>query len=378
MQRTIVCKMSPSVEADRLLIETAERFSATCLFSYKEAIRLGIKNKLKLQYAIYHTLRKQFGLSANLTIQALRRASVSASNKRAKPSKLFRPTSISYDVRTFEWKEVDEQVSLTTIGPRIRVPVLIGDYQRKALQGKRPTSAVVVRKGKVWFVNIVIDEESPKKVTPDSVVGVDRGVRNIAVTSTGKFFPGKALLHKRERFTSRKATLQSKGTRSAKRVLRRLSKKESRFMRDVNHRVSKAIVDEARSGNAVIILEDLRYIRDRIRRFSRKLNRMVHGWAFSELEKYIRYKAELSGVPVVVVDPRNTSRTCPKCGVLDKDSRHRDTFRCVACSYESNADFVGARNIAERYIRSTRAAVMQPMVSSDLHLFAPQKQAVGF
>lgn len=378
MQRTIVCKMNPSAEADGLLRETAKRFADACLFSAKEAARLKIRNKLKLQYAIYRTVRKNFGLSANLSIQAIRRASAAACNKRSRGAKTFRPTSISYDARTFDWRERDEQVSITTIGPRIHVPLALGAYQRDALRGRKPTSATVVRREKRWFANIVIEEDAPKKKRSKEAIGVDRGIYNIAVTSTGKFFSGTKAMHVREKFASRRKALQRLGTRSAKRALKRLSGREHRYMRDVNHCISKAIVAEAVKHRAIIKLEDLTGIRDRTSRFSRVWRRRVHAWAFRELDTMTQYKAELAGTGTVFVPSPNSSRECPRCHVVDEKSRSGAHFRCVACGYRLPADLAAARTISGRHACPERAVVMQPMVSSVLQLhLAPQKQAAG-
>jgi transposase len=70
-------------------------------------------------------------------------------------------------------------------------------------------------------------------------------------------------------------------------------------------------------------------------------------WSFSELRGFIEYKAKMAGVPVVAVDPRNTSRTCPECGHIDKGNRLvRGVFLCLQCDHFDHADIVGAINIA--------------------------------
>ena len=146
-------------------------------------------------------------------------------------------------------------------------------------------------------------------------------------------------------------------------------------MRNENHRISKAIVAEAIRKKAVIKLEDLKDIRERLKRFSRTWNRKINAWAFRELETMIRNKAALAGIEVVSVPARNTSRECSKCGVVDKNSRSGAHFKCAVCGHRLAADFNAARTISERHACSEMALVMEPMVSSPHK--APQKQAAG-
>ncbi|WP_346842789.1 transposase [Rhodococcus sp. A14] len=103
-------------------------------------------------------------------------------------------------------------------------------------------------------------------------------------------------------------------------------------------------------------MEDLSGIRDRVR-LARQQRTQLHSWAYAQLRAQITYKAERSGVPVAVVDPRNTSRTCSQCGYCDKANRvSQATFRCRHCQWTGHADHNAARNIAALGHRTYRAA----------------------
>ncbi|MBU1879034.1 MAG: transposase [Chloroflexi bacterium] len=125
-------------------------------------------------------------------------------------------------------------------------------------------------------------------------------------------------------------------------------------MRDVNHKLSRQIVNLAVEQGAAIALEELTAIRERVRAtrsvlWTRRVNRMIHSWTFRQLREMIDYKATAAGVAVVVVDPRGTSRTCPQCRHVAKANRVTQAlFRCQRCGYESNADRVAAINIARQ------------------------------
>lgn len=374
-QRTIVCKMEPAPAVFDALKDTLEKYARACDAVLVVAVREKTSNKVNLQHLVYHDIRKSFNLSANLAVRAIARVAwaIKAAKRKGKVVKKFRPTSIDYDERIFAYREAEETVSLTTTSGRVRVPLVLGTYQRDNLRGKKPTAAKLVYRNREWFIHIVIEDDPGQRSHPICAIGVDRGVYNIAVTSTGKFHSGRKAMHVREKFAFRRAKLQSKGTRSARRLLKRLSGREHRWMRNENHRISKAIVAEAVRKKAVVKLEDLTGIRDRLKRFSPTWNRKVNAWAFSELETMIRYKGALAGVEVVSVAARNTSRECSKCGVVDKSSRSGAHFKCAVCGYRLAADFNAARTISGRHACPERALVMEPMVSSP-HV---QKQAAG-
>ncbi len=136
----------------------------------------------------------------------------------------------------------------------------------------------------------------------------------------------------------------------AKRVMKRLSGKEKRLMKDVNHCISKKIVDFALENNVSVIgLEDLTGIRDRTQYKVRKKQRYTHSsWAFRQLQTFIEYKAKQAGILVEYVNPEYTSQTCSRCNHISKNNRKGLRFRCRACGFEMNADLNAARNIEHR------------------------------
>jgi IS605 OrfB family transposase len=189
---------------------------------------------------------------------------------------------------------------------------------------------------------------APEPTEPNGILGVDLGVTNLAVTSDGEMFSSAQVRGLRRRHRRLRARLQAKGTRAAKRKLRQRRRKEARFARHVNHVVSKQIVASAKGSGRGIALEDLKGIRDRIT-VRRTQRATFSAWSFHELRSFLTYKAEAAGVPVFLVDPRNTSRTCPACGHVDKANRKSQAvFCCVVCQYSGLADHVAAIIIGRR------------------------------
>jgi IS605 OrfB family transposase len=206
------------------------------------------------------------------------------------------------------------------------------------------------RAGK-WYVALPIRvTSSPTGCSGErTFIGVDLGVVRHATVATPDrvaFFSGKEARRKREHCAAVRKRYQRH--RRTDRVKQQRGK-ERRWMQDVNHVISRRIVDlAAQYPNPVIVLEQLDGIRDRTHG-SKKFNRMMSSWAFRELADFICYKAERLGIPVVFCDPRGTSKTCPKCGHSTRSNRPtQSSFRCVSCGYQGNADMVAARNIAAR------------------------------
>jgi len=147
------------------------------------------------------------------------------------------------------------------------------------------------------------------------------------------------------------------GSKSAKKHLKRIRQKQSRFSRDTNHVISKRLVATAAHSRKALALEDLKGIRDRAetvfgrgnKSACRQMRWLMGNWAFDQLRQFLSYKAEAAGIPLVSVDPRNTSRTCSRCGHCEKANRKSQAkFLCLQCGFETNADSNAAVNIGVR------------------------------
>jgi IS605 OrfB family transposase len=205
-----------------------------------------------------------------------------------------------------------------------------------------------------WFLAFTANVEEPPAELPGEWLGVDLGIVNLAADSDGTTYSGAAVERARRTHGHRRRNLQRKGTKAARRKLRAIKRRQSRFQRDTNHRISKRIVATAQGTGRGIALEDLTGIRDRTRLRRRQRARHAN-WGFAQLRSFLTYKAALAGVPLALVDPRNTSRTCLACGATDKASRRsRAEFVCTFCGFAAPAD-VNAAGV----IRA-RAAVNRP------------------
>jgi len=369
MMQTLMVKLSPDNEQHIVLHETMRKFNEACNYIAEVAFSNRTANKVKLQKIVYYKVRRVFGLSAQLCIRAI--AKVAEAYKRDKSIKpKFKDNgAIVYDQRILSWKGLNF-VSIVTLNGRMKIPVRIGEYQKARMDRIRGQADLILRNG-VFYLAVVIDAPEPTKYDPVGVLGVDLGIVNLAVDSDGEVHSGKKIDEVRSRMTKIKSKLQSVKTRSAKRHLKKLSGKERRFHRNINHCISKNIVTKAKDTGRAIAIENLKGIRSQITVRKAQRSRQ-HSWSFGQLRNFIEYKSALMGVPVVAVNPRGTSHICPKCGHNEKRNRpSRDRFKCVQCNFAGLSDYISAINIAER------ASVNTPIVSSDFfrHTLSPQLQA---
>lgn len=346
MRLTLQLKLLPDAGQAKALLTAMRAFNAAATFAAKAGWDAEVFSAPSIQKLCYRELRDRFGLSAQMAVRAIGKAAEVFKRDKSKCPK-FRPLgAMTYDERILSFKDC-HKVSILTLAGRQLIPFVFGEYQRGRLDRLKGQVDLVHRDGK-FFLYATVDLPEDPALTVSEFAGVDLGIKNLATTSDGDTHTGDGIETVRKRFAQTRRNLQRRGTKSAKRILRRIRRRESDFRRHTNHVISKALVANAKDTGRGIALEDLTGIRDRVT-VRRKQRSRHHGWAFHQLRAFIEYKAKLAGVPVAVVDPRNSSRTCSQCGHCEKANRtDRDTFRCRHCSFFSCSDFNAARNLALR------------------------------
>ena len=342
--RTICCKLTPTAEQAVEIDATLQAFANACNHLVVMAAETQTKGHLALHKLAYRETRKLFGLSANLAVRAIGRVAA------VKDISRFAPTSVSYDARIFTFWESDWTFGLTLLHGRQRLTAQLGEFQRSAMMGKVPTSATLVKRDGSYFLHVQIKDDSPDAVPVTEFLGVDLGIVQIATDSTGEGFSGASVERNRKRRMTARKQYQRKGTKSAKHRLRKMSGRQARYQAWVNHAISKRLVGKAKTLGIGIALEELSGLRDRCEQTaSRRFRRRLGNWSFFQLRQFVEYKARRAGVPVVTVDPRNSSRTCNVCGHCEKANRKSQSeFVCQQCGYSTNADLNAACNLRSR------------------------------
>jgi len=359
-------KLDPSPEQHKVLCETMKRFNEACNHIAETVFAMHSANKVEIHKTVYYPVRERFGLSAQLTVRAI--SKVCEAYKRDKSIKPeFRlDGAIVYDQRILSWKGL-EKVSLITLQGRQAIPVRFGEYQKARMDRVRGQADLILVKG-VFYLCVVVEAPVATPYDPVGVLGIDLGIKNLAVDSDGEIHSGEKIQNVRAKSDALKAKLQSVGTKSAKRHLKKLSGRMARFARDTNHCISKTLVTKAKDTFSPISLEDLEGIRERTT-VKRSQRRDHHSWSFDQLREFVTYKAAIAGVPLVFIDPAYTSKECPICHCVSKSNRPtRDDFRCICCGFSGLADNVAALNIR------ARVAVNLPIVAR----FFVQPQALPF
>jgi IS605 OrfB family transposase len=358
VKRTIPVKLSVPDDREEDLHQTINQFNRACNYTVEYGRNDDghlILNKSTIHDEVYHDLRDATDLPANLCVRAYSKAveamkSTVADWKKgnSRPLPQFNGPSAVYDKRTLTIK--DRSATLSTINGRVAVDYVLGDYQKSYLDDddyeKRMGTLHYREDEDAFYLHIVIKKEIEER-DGDTVLGVDLNLKNVAVTSMGAFYDGGDLLWGQNHYFRVRRSLQHKGTRSAKQVLRRLSGRENRFVLNRLHTISRRIVEEADAHDcSYIAVERLTHIRSRMDNQNDQVKRQMHNWAFRELQEMLAYKAAEYGIRVKEIPPAFTSQTCSKCGHPSSTNRNSDGwFDCNECGYSVDGDYNAAKNI---------------------------------
>ena len=354
---TLVVKLDTSAEQSSRLKETALAFANACTW-INENVDPKLANRNSVQAVCYSDVKERFDLVANHVVRACAKVAANRQAAKQKGSKVkqrYKPTSFDCDRDTFSFKEKDWTISVSTTGKRLRLPLRASNYHRGKLTGQKPTSAQICQhRDGSWYAHIQLKSTPPAPMETENGIGVDFGRREIAKTSNNQGWNGGNLQQKRDKFFRTRRSLQSKasqGTRSTRRrcrqILKRLSGREKRFQKWVNHNISSAIIEQAKQTRSLVAIEDLTGIRESTNKQprSRQEKRRSNSWAFHQLRLFLGYKAIKEGIEVVAVPPAYTSQTCHKCKHIGvRSNKH---FKCsnLDCGWKGDADLNGAQVI---------------------------------
>lgn len=373
LYRTAVTRLRCGDQAKQLLSATIDEWLVGCQIA-TDAAWDGCYNKRTLQSRVYDEMRERTTLKSQHVILAIHRVAETVKSlverrrngyKVSKPQ--FTSPTVVYDARTMGRCD-DFTISLATIGSRVRVELALPQedgYQQRYLEDDNweiTESTLHYRDGH-FYLHLGFrrpGKTGSKTIQDGTVLGVDFGLINLAVTSTASFLSGNQLVHRRTEFARTRRGLEQTGTRSASRTVLQLQNREERHVKDVLHRVANGVLEEALAHDcSVIAMEDLDKIRDRL-----PGGPIHYFWAFRRLREYIEYKAEDVGIQTRTVDAAFTSQKCADCAFTDEENRvSRTRFLCQNCEKETNADYNAAKNIAANCVRTDQQSSARTGVS---------------
>jgi putative transposase len=258
------------------------------------------------------------------------------------------------DARSFRFDRRTRVVSLVHVQQpgqvrnRATIAVTVPAYYESYLtsEWQQESADLLYRKGTFWL-HLTVSCRVPEQEPTGRMIGVDLGINRLAVTSHPRFFGGKQVKETNNRYFRLRRALQAKGTKSAKRHLKKLSGKLKRFQASCNHVVAKRIVACCQADDT-LVMETLTDIRERTQG-QREQRRAMSNWSFAQLQGFLAYKAAWKGVHVQFVDARYTSQCCSGCGHISRHNRpSQSVFSCRTCHYSNNADLNAAFNLALR------------------------------
>ncbi|QIY77598.2 RNA-guided endonuclease InsQ/TnpB family protein [Streptomyces sp. RLB1-33] len=381
MKLVVQVKLLPTPVQASALEATLRACNRAATHASTVAFNRGVRDRNGLQKEVYADLKAAFGLSAQPAVRAVKkvvdayatlRANLHAGNLGPSTSRryrkalstpiVFRPEAAQpFDDRCLSWQHDARTVSIWTVDGRMKGIRYTGhpDQLKTLVQYRRGESDLIQRGGK-WFLIATCEIPDAEMFEPADWIGVDRGIANLATTSDGTNYQGRRLSRYRRWQARKRAELQKKKTRSARRRLSRRRCKEQRHATHVNHVISKGIVSVAQRTGRGIAVEALDGIRERVR-LRRDQRGTLSSWPFHQLGQHLAYKARRAGVPFLEVDPAYTSQRCPRCGHTERANRPtRDRFCCRRCGLAGPADVVAGVNVRDR-ARSVWVFVTMPV-----------------
>ena len=354
------------------ILPTLEAYTKSFNFVCQEGFQKKEKNGINLHKLCYYETREY--LPSQLAISSRMKATEALKGVFAKEKKYIRCPksklcSARYDKNSYTLFLDQKQVSLLTISGRKRYALIVPEYYQELFKTWKNTSADLCIKKNTVYLHIVFEKDITDTQPNGKLIGIDRGINNIAVVSNNQFFGGGQVKNLVNRYRRLRKLLQKKGTKSAKRHLKKVKDKERRFRADINHQISKQIISSLNPGDT-IVLEDLTGIRNK--RLRKEQRTMINSWSFFQLEQFLTYKANAKGIGIEYIDARYTSQRCSKCGYICRSNRKEHSFCCKECGFRLNSDLNASRNICmkalESYKLSSGAVVNQPIVGAEMLL----------
>ena len=335
------------------LVETIILSNKICNKHLTEIIRLNIDDnyaKIKLHKNLYKDIREEHPEFPSALIQTSRDVACEMFKKKditkLKKIKKDKNSSIRYDLRTCKVLFESKELQLTTTQGRKKYNFSLPKYFEK-YKGWIVKGCSLGFNRRYCYVNVVVEnEESKPDLDNPKILGIDMGIKNIIACSDGTLVKGSDFVAKKRNYAYLRKQLQSKGTRSAKRKLKKISRRERRYTLNYNHCLSKKITE---MDYDVFAIEDLN-IKTNHKAKGKKgkwFNRIISNWSRGQLAGFLTYKAEDKGKLTVKVNPYKTSQRCSKCGEIKKSNRKKGLYKCEKCGYQDNADLNASKNILQ-------------------------------
>ena len=353
MQLTVTVKLKTTPAQHAALVKTLRTCNAACDAISATAFTTGTFRHYDLHALVYHPVKAETKLNANHVVRAIAKVA-HAYKLDTKVKRTFAPLGgIELDKDLLTWKVDTQKVSLNTVQGRLHLPFLCSAQQKELLQGQKGQTDLLLRDG-AFYLSCAVTVTEAEPFTPSGCIGIDLGIVNVATDSDGNKYTGEPVTKVRKKYRRLRQELQAKKTRSARKRMAKSRQKESRFVRDVNHCISKKLVGMALDRKKALAVEVLTGIRERGNRLNRGMRTELNNWAFAQLKSFLAYKCAKAGVPLIKVDARYSSQQCSRCAHTERANRpSQEVFCCRHCCFQANADVNAAKVLEARVTLST-------------------------
>ena len=359
MQQTVTAKLQILVNPSdaQVFCDTMKVYSNACNYVSDYIYKTHNLSRYSVQKDTYTQMRETYGLRSQMAVSCVRTVIAKYKTILENQKEWIKPVFRSPQLdlvwnRDYSLNLKTNMFSVNTLRGRIKVSFYKNGFEQYFSDSCKFGTARLVHKHGKFFLHIPVTYEISelKEQEISNVVGIDRGIRFLAAAydSRGKtvFYSGSTVKQRRAHYKALRRQLQQVGTPSSRRRIKAIGQRENRWMQDVNHCISKALVKSNPEGT-LFVIEDLKGIRSATERVVVKNRYVFVSWAYYDLEQKLLYKALKNRQLVRKVNPAYTSQTCPKCGHTEWANRDKKLhlFCCRNCGYKSNDDRIGAMNL---------------------------------
>ena len=331
----------------------------TFRFMVNEAVRVGIDksitSRFKLSNEVYHHLKND--LHSWYRLAAIEQATSILKNYRREKRK--NPNT----KKPYAWRRF---VCIGNQGYKVKdgilyLPIEAGHFVKIALNAHtlRVLSDPSLKLGSIsltaFTISIAFSKETAE-VEPSGLIGIDRNLDNSTIASSDgsvQFFDTSRITRVKDNYSEVKSHFKRNDHRIRKQIYSKYGKKQTEIENQELHKISKQIVEKAKSLNFGIVMENIKGIRKLYRKGNgqgNKFRRRLNSWSFYKLQKMIEYKAVWEGLKVIYVPPQKTSSSCATCGSKVVECAERKVW-CPKCKTLVDRDINAVRNILARGLR---------------------------
>lgn len=356
----------PTTEQQEILRKTMFQIRIALNYISKYIFDNNCLNQSKINTDTYYYLRETYNLKSQMAQSCMKTAiaKYKANKSNGHDFTLVQFKNLEYDlVRNRDYSLNKDVLSINSLQGRLKIPYQIKGMEKYFDGSYSFGTAKLVYKFNKYFLHIPMTKDYIQTTPFDinKIVGIDLGINFLATVydSYGKttFYNGRHIKAKRGHYKILRKVLQECGSKSAKRRIKSIGSRENRYCNDINHSITKALVDKY-GTNTLFVLEDLTNVRTSTEKVNINNRYVSVSWAFYQFRQLLEYKAKINNSMVIAVNPKYTSQTCPKCGYIESSNRDKKNhiFKCKNCNYQSNDDRIGAMNLWRKgieYIENT-------------------------